>query len=87
MTFVFVFRDKNFNAVGPVLSRKAKLISSQFEERHGEKTVQEIKQFVARLPHMMAAKASLATRMFMKYGFCFSCAFSWHILYTANLGI
>lgn len=54
-------RDKNFNAVGPALSRKAKLISSQFEERHGEKTVQEIKQFVARLPHMMATKASLAT--------------------------
>nr|CAD7427329.1 unnamed protein product [Timema monikensis] len=54
-------RDKNFNAVGPTLSRKARLISSQFEERHGEKTVQEMKQFVARLPHMMAAKASLAT--------------------------
>jgi hypothetical protein len=54
-------RDKNFNAVGPALSRKAKLISSQFEERHEEKTVQEIKQFVARLPHMMATKASLAT--------------------------
>ncbi|XP_063227243.1 vacuolar protein sorting-associated protein 33A isoform X2 [Bacillus rossius redtenbacheri] len=53
-------RDKNFNAVGPALSRKARLISSQFEERHGEKTVQEMKQFVARLPHMMAAKASLA---------------------------
>lgn len=69
MTFVFVFRDKNFNAVGPALSRKAKLISSQFEERHGEKTVQEIKQFVARLPHMMATKASLATRMFMKCSF------------------
>lgn len=63
------FRDKNFNAVGPALSRKAKLISSQFEERHGEKTVQEIKQFVARLPHMMATKASLATRMFMKCSF------------------
>lgn len=30
-------RDKNFNAVGPALSRKAKLISSQFEERHEEK--------------------------------------------------
>ncbi|KAJ9587643.1 hypothetical protein L9F63_018937, partial [Diploptera punctata] len=55
-------RDKNFNAVGPALSRKAKLITSQFEERHGEKTVQEIKQFVAQLPHMMATKASLATR-------------------------
>jgi hypothetical protein len=69
IAFHFIFRDKNFNAVGPALSRKAKLISSQFEERHGEKTVQEIKQFVARLPHMMATKASLATRMFTKPGF------------------
>ncbi|XP_067014776.2 vacuolar protein sorting-associated protein 33A [Anabrus simplex] len=53
-------RDKNFNAVGPALSRKAKLISSQFEERHGDKTVQEMKQFVARLPHMLAMKNHLA---------------------------
>ncbi|KAG1714266.1 Vacuolar protein sorting-associated protein 33A [Nymphon striatum] len=54
-------RDKNFSAVGPALSRKAKLISAQFDERHGAKTVGEIKQFVAKLPHMQAAKQSLAT--------------------------
>lgn len=53
-------RDKNFNGVGPVLTRKAKVISSQFDERHGDKSVQEIKQFVARLPHMLATKQSLA---------------------------
>lgn len=53
-------RDKNFNGVGLVLSKKAKLISSQFDERHGDKSVQEIKQFVARLPHMLATKQSLA---------------------------
>uniref|UniRef100_A0A0C9QQ98 Vps33a_1 protein n=1 Tax=Fopius arisanus TaxID=64838 RepID=A0A0C9QQ98_9HYME len=53
-------RDKNFNGVGPVLSQKAKIISSQFDERHGDKSVQEIKQFVARLPHMLATKQSLA---------------------------
>ncbi|CAL7944777.1 unnamed protein product [Xylocopa violacea] len=53
-------RDKNFNGVGLVLSRKAKLISSLFDERHGDKSVQEIKQFVARLPHMLATKQSLA---------------------------
>ncbi|KAL7287732.1 hypothetical protein TKK_0018117 [Trichogramma kaykai] len=53
-------RDKNFNGVGPVLSKKAKTISSQFDERHGDKSVQEIKQFVARLPHMLATKQSLA---------------------------
>ncbi|OAD52769.1 Vacuolar protein sorting-associated protein 33A [Eufriesea mexicana] len=53
-------RDKNFNGVGPVLSKKAKVISSQLDERHGDKSVQEIKQFVARLPHMLATKQSLA---------------------------
>lgn len=53
-------RDKNFSAVGPALSKKAKLISSQFQERHGDKTVQEMKQFVSRLPYMMANKQSLA---------------------------
>ncbi|KAK7871304.1 hypothetical protein R5R35_007577 [Gryllus longicercus] len=53
-------RDRNFNAVGPALSRKAKLISAQLEERHGDKTMQEMKQFVARLPHMLAMKNSLA---------------------------
>ncbi|XP_015433724.1 PREDICTED: vacuolar protein sorting-associated protein 33A [Dufourea novaeangliae] len=53
-------RDKNFNGVGPALSKKAKIISSQFDERHRDKSVQEIKQFVARLPHMLATKQSLA---------------------------
>lgn len=55
-------RDKNFNAVGPALSKKAKLISAQLEERHGDKTIQEMKQFVTRLPHMLATKKSLAIR-------------------------
>ncbi|XP_003701819.1 vacuolar protein sorting-associated protein 33A [Megachile rotundata] len=53
-------RDKNFNGVGPFLSKKARIISSQFDERHGDKSVQEIKQFVARLPYMLATKQSLA---------------------------
>nr|XP_033811751.1 vacuolar protein sorting-associated protein 33A isoform X1 [Geotrypetes seraphini] len=53
-------RDKNFNAVGPVLSKKAKVISAAFEERHHAKTVGEIKQFVSQLPHMQAARTSLA---------------------------
>lgn len=63
----FTYRDKNFNGVGPVLSRKAKVISSQFDERHGDKSVQEIKQFVARLPHMLATKQSLARRKQKRY--------------------
>ncbi|XP_076230818.1 vacuolar protein sorting-associated protein 33A [Calliopsis andreniformis] len=52
-------RDKNFNGVGPILSKTAKIISSQLDEKHAEKSVQEIKQFVARLPHMLATKQSL----------------------------
>ncbi|XP_077995309.1 vacuolar protein sorting-associated protein 33A-like [Glandiceps talaboti] len=56
-----VLRDKNFNAVGPELSKKAKLLSAQFEERKDAKTVGEIKQFVSKLPHIQAAKLSLAS--------------------------
>uniref|UniRef100_A0A8C6V4V0 VPS33A core subunit of CORVET and HOPS complexes n=1 Tax=Neogobius melanostomus TaxID=47308 RepID=A0A8C6V4V0_9GOBI len=52
-------RDKNFNAVGSALSKKAKIISAAFEERHNAKTVGEIKQFVSQLPHMQAARISL----------------------------
>ncbi|KAK9500694.1 hypothetical protein O3M35_001912 [Rhynocoris fuscipes] len=53
-------RDKNFNAVGAALSKKAKLISSQLEERHTDQSMEKMKQFVAKLPHMMATKKSLA---------------------------
>lgn len=56
--------DKNFNGVGPILSRKAREISSQFDERHGDKSVREMKQFVAKLPHMLATKQSLAKRTY-----------------------
>ncbi|XP_078052309.1 vacuolar protein sorting-associated protein 33A [Augochlora pura] len=53
-------RDKNFNGVGPVLSKKARDISSQLDGKYVNKSVQEIKQFVARLPQMLATKQSLA---------------------------
>lgn len=65
ITFTFsicFFRDKNFSAVGTTLSRKAKAISAQYEERHEAKTVSELKQFVAKLPQMQATKQSLALR-------------------------
>ena len=42
----------NFNAVGPSLSRKARSISAQFQERHEAKTVREMKEFVEKLPSM-----------------------------------
>eukprot|EP00088_Acartia_fossae_P005844 TRINITY_DN12644_c0_g1_i2.p1 TRINITY_DN12644_c0_g1~~TRINITY_DN12644_c0_g1_i2.p1 ORF type:complete len:625 (+),score=133.75 TRINITY_DN12644_c0_g1_i2:46-1875(+) len=51
----------NFNAVGPSLSRKARSISAQFQERHEAKTVREMKEFVEKLPSMQAAKQSLGT--------------------------
>ncbi|KAF0313494.1 Vacuolar protein sorting-associated protein 33A [Amphibalanus amphitrite] len=52
-------RDKNFNAVGPALSRKAKQISAQYEERHSQ-SVSEMKNFVKNvLPTIKAAKESL----------------------------
>ncbi|XP_013146836.1 PREDICTED: vacuolar protein sorting-associated protein 33A [Papilio polytes] len=54
-------RDCSFTVVGAALSRKAHVIKTQLEERHGERSVQEIKQFVARLPQMLANKQSLAT--------------------------
>ncbi|XP_076028832.1 vacuolar protein sorting-associated protein 33A-like [Oratosquilla oratoria] len=54
-------RDCNFSAVGPRLSRQAKLVAAQYEERHKAKTVGEMKQFVQKLPQMQTAKQSLAT--------------------------
>eukprot|EP00118_Oscarella_pearsei_P002060 m.9367 g.9367 ORF g.9367 m.9367 type:complete len:611 (+) comp21289_c0_seq2:147-1979(+) len=54
-------RDLNFYAVGPLLNRKAKHIREAFEERHGAKTVGQIKQFVSKLPHIQGARMSLST--------------------------
>lgn len=54
-------RDKNFNAIGQILSRRLNEISRQLDERHNDKSVQEIKKFVERLPNIMAYKKSLAT--------------------------
>ena len=36
------------------------LLFHPFQERHNAKTVGEIKQFVSQLPHMQAARGSLA---------------------------
>lgn len=52
--------------MGTTLSRKAKAISAQYEERHEAKTVSELKQFVAKLPQMQATKQSLALRNCLK---------------------
>lgn len=52
-------RDKNFNAVGPVLAKLAKTITSAANERHGEKTIQELKKIVEALPKHKANEMSL----------------------------
>lgn len=54
-------RDNNFQAVGQIMSRHAKQVSSQLEARHNDKTVQEIKRFVERLPNMLAYRLSVET--------------------------
>ncbi|XP_052224605.1 vacuolar protein sorting-associated protein 33A-like isoform X2 [Dreissena polymorpha] len=53
-------RDRNFSAVPSVVSKKAKLITSQFDERHAAKTVGEMKNFVSKLPHLQKARTELA---------------------------
>ncbi|XP_055389013.1 vacuolar protein sorting-associated protein 33A [Condylostylus longicornis] len=53
-------RDKNFNAIGLILSEQAKLISKQLEQKQNDKSIQEMKEFVEKLPYMMAKKQSVA---------------------------
>ncbi|KAK3088447.1 hypothetical protein FSP39_019326 [Pinctada imbricata] len=54
-------RDKNFNAVGSIVSKRAKTITQEFDERHSAKTVSEMKQFVSKLPHLQQVRQSLST--------------------------
>ncbi|KAL1461047.1 hypothetical protein WDU94_012979 [Cyamophila willieti] len=54
-------RDKIFTAVGPHLSKRAKLISAQFDtQNYHEKSVTDMKKLVQQLPHMMNTKKLLA---------------------------
>lgn len=53
-------RDKNFNAIGPALSRVAKTITDAANERHGDKTIQELKRIVEKLPKFKATEFSFA---------------------------
>ncbi|XP_050088887.1 vacuolar protein sorting-associated protein 33A [Anopheles aquasalis] len=54
-------RDKNFNAVGVVLSRHAKSIRSRANEKHSDMSIQELKKLVEGLPHIKAKEQSLST--------------------------
>lgn len=54
-------RDKNFNAVGSYLSKEAKSISMSVQmEENCEKSMQELKNYVKRLPHMLDNKKALS---------------------------
>ena len=59
-------RDKNFNAVGPTLSKKAKAISAQFDERHGARTVRDLKLFVDKMPQMQVKLTGGSITLFWK---------------------
>lgn len=59
--FYLEIRDKNFNAIGPALSRVAKTITAAANERHGDKTIQELKRIVEKLPKFKATELSFAT--------------------------
>lgn len=52
-------RDKNFNAVGAYLSKQAKAISVQLDNSL-EKSVQEMKLYVQKLPQLLVKKKALA---------------------------
>lgn len=54
-------RDNNFQAIGQKMARHAKNITAQLEARHNDKTVQEIKRFVERLPNMLQYRQSVET--------------------------
>lgn len=54
-------RNCNFNAVGQVLKRQAKVIAEKYEEKNNLQTVGEMKQFVSQMPQLQQVKQSLAT--------------------------
>ena len=56
-------RDRNFNTVGSLISRRAQLVSAQIKEKDNITTVAQVKDFVSKLPHMQLAKAQLATHI------------------------
>lgn len=62
-------RDKIFTAVGPSLSKRAKLISAQFDtQNYQEKTVNEMQKIVKQIPHMMKMKTLLSNHMSIAEG-------------------
>lgn len=52
-------RDMNLSTVGPFISKKAKMLSGEYEERHAAKTVSQIKQFTSKLKRLQDEQKSL----------------------------
>ena len=52
-------RDANFAIVGNLLNRVARRLQSDYEERHGQKSVGELRDFVSKLPGYQAEHQSL----------------------------
>jgi hypothetical protein len=52
-------RDMNFSRVGLLLSSRARSLSKEYDERHGAKTVSEIKQFTSKLKRLQDEQLSL----------------------------
>ncbi|RWS08819.1 Vacuolar protein sorting-associated protein 33A-like protein [Dinothrombium tinctorium] len=56
-------RDKNFNAVAPVLNKTAKQLTAQKQELDQAKSVGELKLFVEKLPHLQSVRKALANHI------------------------
>lgn len=65
-------RNKHFNAALLDLSKRAKNITSEYDENRSGKTVQEMKQLVLKLPYMLALKKQLSTcnHSVINFSFC-----------------
>lgn len=58
---MYLNRNKHFNAVLMNLSKRAKNITTEYDETRSGNTVQDMKQLVSRLPYMLTLKKQLST--------------------------
>ncbi|CAI9744345.1 sorting-associated 33A-like isoform X2 [Octopus vulgaris] len=56
-------RDKNIDAINSLVCKKLKLLSAQFDERHAANTLDKLKQFVSKLPHLTAVRQAVANHL------------------------
>lgn len=63
----FFLRDKSFSAVGPALNKKTLSVSNELGERRVDQSIDQMKQFVEKLPQLMEVKKSLGIRKLLLY--------------------